>query len=70
VDVAAEAVAIRDFDLLSMLGDLPALAALVADGDQDRIRDFDCLLAQLENDGTAGRLLATVTLVTAWGHVA
>jgi SAM-dependent methyltransferase len=70
VEVAAEAIVIRDFGLLSVLGDLPALVALVVDGDEDKGREFASLISRLEGDSVAGRLLATVTLVTAWGQVA
>jgi SAM-dependent methyltransferase len=69
VEVAAEATAIRDFELLRVLGDLPALVAAAADCDVDRGSELASVVAQLERDGAVGRLLATVTLVSAWGRV-
>lgn len=70
IEVAAETSVIRDFELLSVLGDLPGLVAVTADEDASRASDLASLVAQLERDGASGRLLATITLVTAWGRVA
>jgi SAM-dependent methyltransferase len=68
VEVAAEATVIRDFELLRVLGDLPALVAVTADGDSERASELDSVVSQLERDGAAGRLLAMITLVSAWGR--
>jgi hypothetical protein len=70
IELVAETTVIRDFELLNILGDLPGLVAATADGDAGRASDLSSLVAQLERDGAAGRLLATITLVSAWGRVA
>jgi SAM-dependent methyltransferase len=70
VEVAAEAAVIRDFELLWVLGDLPALVAVAADGDAEVVSELAALVAELERDGASGRLLATITLVSTWGRVA
>jgi SAM-dependent methyltransferase len=69
VEVAAEATVIREFQLLRVLGDLPALVAVTADGDRDLAAELDLVVSQLQRDGAAGRLLVTLTLVSAWGRV-
>lgn len=69
VRVRAEAVAVRDAETLTALGDLPGLVGVcVADGTLDRVRGEE-LLAAVAADAAAGRLVATLTLVTAWGRV-
>ncbi len=70
VQVVAEALVVRDFALLNALADLPALTAQVAQSGGASTAELEDLASELEHDAARGRLLSTMTLVTAWGIVA
>lgn len=67
VQVAAEALVVRDFALLNALADLPTLTAQIVESDGASQTELDGLVNELEHDAARGRLLGAVTLVTTWG---
>ena len=69
VVTTAETIVVRDFALLSALADLPALAAVMADDGADS-SEVAAFVAELRKAGARGRLLGTMTLVSAWGRAA
>ncbi len=63
VRVSGEALVITDMATLNVLADLPALVGAAGGG------ELEAFAAELARDAEAGRLLAAVTVVSAWGVV-
>jgi ubiquinone/menaquinone biosynthesis C-methylase UbiE len=69
VQVAAETVVTRDFALFSAMSDLPGIGARAVGDGLTTQAALDNAIAHAGQDASAGRFVAFVSLLTAWGRV-
>jgi SAM-dependent methyltransferase len=69
IAVEAETLIIRDAAVARAGFDLPTLVARLVDDGRASLSDAEAMLAGLERDSADGRLVAALTLFTAWGRV-
>jgi ubiquinone/menaquinone biosynthesis C-methylase UbiE len=69
VAVATETVLTRDFALFSAMTDLPAIGARAVGDGLTTQTELDDAVARADRDAAAGRFVAFLSLVTAWGRV-